>query len=80
MVRTVNATEAKAKLLSLLDDVASGQEIEITRHGRVVGRLVPARGPATLEGAFAGLVKTVDRDEDLFSTGERWLVHDDGLA
>lgn len=80
MVRTMTATEAKAKLLALLDDVASGQEIEITKHGRVVGRLVPARGPATLEGAFAGLVRAVGRDEDLYSTGEQWTVHDDRSA
>lgn len=80
MVRTMTATEAKARLLALLDEVASGEEVEITKHGRVMGRLVPARGPATLEGAFAGVVESVGRDEDLYSTGEPWSVHDDGSA
>src|ERR1019366_5126734 len=32
MSRTVTATEAKAKILALLDDVAAGDELEITKH------------------------------------------------
>ena len=50
MTRTVTATEAKAKILALLDEVAAGDEIEITKHGRVVARLVPAKGPKALKG------------------------------
>jgi prevent-host-death family protein len=73
MTRRVTATEAKAKILSLLDDVASGDEIEITRHGRTVARLVPARGPHSLIGKFRGLASTAVVDEELlFSTGEAW--------
>jgi len=72
MTRTVTATEAKAKLLSLLDDVARGEEIEITRHGRTVARIRPANGPHALKGIFAGIVKSVDDDKALYSTGETW--------
>jgi prevent-host-death family protein len=43
MGKVVTATEAKAKILALLDEVESGEEVEITRHGRLVARLVPAR-------------------------------------
>ena len=45
MNRHVTATEAKAKLLALLDDVEKGEEIEITRNGMTIARLSPARGP-----------------------------------
>ena len=73
MTRQMTATEAKAKLLAVLDEVAAGDTVEITKHGRTVARLVPARGPQALRGLFAGRVRTVDDDEEqLFSTGERW--------
>ncbi|MDQ6947669.1 MAG: type II toxin-antitoxin system prevent-host-death family antitoxin, partial [Actinomycetota bacterium] len=38
----MTATEAKAKILALLDEVAAGDEAEITKHGRTLARLVPA--------------------------------------
>ena len=81
-MRTVNATLAKATFLALLDDVADGEEIEITRHGRTIARIVPARGPAALRGALRGTARTlVEDEEELFSTGVRWSVQDgDGPA
>ncbi|HET7572456.1 MAG TPA: type II toxin-antitoxin system prevent-host-death family antitoxin [Gaiellaceae bacterium] len=73
MTRQMTATEVKAKILALLDEVAEGDTVEITKHGRTVARLVPARGPRALEGLFQGQVHvTVDNEEELFSTGERW--------
>jgi prevent-host-death family protein len=72
MARIVTATEAKTKLLALLDDVEGGDEIEITRHGRVVARLGPARGPHALKDRFKGRVWTTFDDDDLLSTGETW--------
>lgn len=39
---TVDVIEAKAHLSALLDRVAAGEEITITRHGQVVARLVRA--------------------------------------
>ncbi|MDQ3222964.1 MAG: type II toxin-antitoxin system prevent-host-death family antitoxin [Gemmatimonadota bacterium] len=42
MSRILTATEVKVTILALLDDVAAGDEVEITKHGRVVARLVPA--------------------------------------
>lgn len=39
---TVGAFEAKTTLSALLDRVAKGEEIVITKHGRAVARLVPA--------------------------------------
>lgn len=72
MTRKMTATEAKAKILALLDDVADGDEIEITKHGRTVARLVPATGPHSLKGKFAGVAMTMVEDEDLFTTGAAW--------
>lgn len=72
MTIRVTATEAKAKLLSLLDDAAAGQEVEITKHGRTIARLVPAMGPHALKGSLAGVAMTAASDEDLFTTGTTW--------
>ncbi|BBK31592.1 prevent-host-death family protein [Stella humosa] len=38
---TVGAFEAKTHLSALLERVSRGEEITITRHGKVVARLVP---------------------------------------
>ena len=48
MVRKLTATQVKATILALLDEVAAGDEVEITKHGRTVARLVPATGPHAL--------------------------------
>lgn len=72
MTIKLTATEAKAKILSLLDEVAAGQEVEITKHGRTVARLVPARGPHALKGSLTGVAMTTASDEELYSTGLSW--------
>jgi prevent-host-death family protein len=40
---TVGAFEAKTHLSMLLDRVAAGEEVVITKHGKPVARLVSAR-------------------------------------
>lgn len=40
-MKTVSASEAKAKLLHLLDDVERGESVILTRHGRPIARLIP---------------------------------------
>jgi prevent-host-death family protein len=72
VARKLTATEAKARILALLDEVATGEEIEITKHGRTVARLVPASGPQSLRGSFDGVAMTAGEDQDLFSTGTAW--------
>jgi len=72
MVRRLTATEAKSRILALLDEVAAGEEIEITKHGRIVAKLVPARGPASLKAALEGVVVSSEDDEALFTTGLDW--------
>jgi len=72
MSRRLTATEVKARILALLDDVEGGDEVEITKHGRTVARLIPARGPNALKASLAGIARTVATDEELFATGVPW--------
>ena len=72
MTRQLTATEAKAIFLALLDDVAAGDEVEITKHGHTVARLVPAVGARAAKGRLAGVARTVASDNELFSVGESW--------
>ncbi len=43
-MESVGAYEAKTHLPRLLDEVAAGKSVVITKHGVPVARLVPARG------------------------------------
>ena len=45
-MEAVGAYEAKTHLPRLLDDVAAGKSVVITKHGVPVARLVPARQQA----------------------------------
>ena len=72
MIRRMTATDAKARMLALLDEVEQGEVVEITRHGRPVARLVPARGAHALKGRFTGVAMSNAGDQDLFGTGARW--------
>lgn len=72
MSKRLTATEAKAKLLALLDEAAAGEDVEITKHGRTVARLVPATGAHSLKGSVAGVAVTAAEDDDLFTTGATW--------
>ncbi len=56
VVRTIKASEFKAKCLRLMDDLAdSGGEIVITKNGRPVSRLLPYRErPQSLFGTYRG--------------------------
>ncbi len=58
-VRTIKASEFKAKCLKLMDEVAaSGKEIVITKNGRPISRLVPYREkPKSLFGIDRGRIE-----------------------
>ena len=72
MTRQMTATEVKAKILALLDAVAAGEEIEVTKHGRTVARIVAATGPPVLKGRFADVAMSAADDKDLFTIGAPW--------
>lgn len=50
-MKRVGAFEAKTHLSALLEEVEGGAEIEITRRGVAIARLVPARGDARADAA-----------------------------
>lgn len=72
MTRILTATELKATILAVLDDVADGEDIEVTKHGRPVARIVPIRNPAGLRGRFAGVARSSAGTDELYGTGESW--------
>jgi prevent-host-death family protein len=73
MSKKMTATEVKTKILGLLDEiVAAGEEVEITKHGRTVAKLVPAAGPKALKGRLTGVAASAAGDEDLFTTAATW--------
>jgi prevent-host-death family protein len=49
---TVNLSEAKARLGELLDKVAAGEEVVITRHGRPAARISAVKQPFPDLSAF----------------------------
>ena len=42
-MREVQSTDAKARFAEILRNVEQGETIAITRHGKIVAHLVPAR-------------------------------------
>ena len=56
-MREVQASEAKAHLPQLLDEVEHGETIIITRHGRAIARIVPeaARRQEEIDKAIEGI-------------------------
>jgi prevent-host-death family protein len=40
-MREIQASDAKAHLSRLLDDIERGETIIITRHGRAIARIIP---------------------------------------
>ncbi len=56
-MRQVGAFEAKTQLARLLDEVARGETIEITRHGVPVAHMVPPHRRA--EASFASTIAQI---------------------
>jgi prevent-host-death family protein len=50
-MKTFTAVEAKSHFSALLDEVEAGEEIVVTRRGKIVARLVPDH-PRTAADAF----------------------------
>jgi prevent-host-death family protein len=44
IMKTIQASEAKTRFLSILDDVERGETVIITRHGKPVARIGPQVG------------------------------------
>lgn len=63
--RVVGAFEAKTHLSALLERVAQGEEIVITRHGRPIARLLPAVRPTPHAAAAAERLLEIGRSQQL---------------
>jgi len=61
----VGAFEAKNKLGQLLDLVEQGEVVVITRHGKEVARLIPARQMRDREQARVAIRRIRERAEQL---------------
>ena len=64
-MREFGAFEAKNKFGQLLDWVERGEEITITRHGKEVARLVPAKLGPNREDAHAAVRRIRERAQQL---------------
>jgi len=71
-MKTIMASEFKAKCLKIMDQVAlSGEEVVVTKNGVPVGKFVPYRSkPKTLRGLHAGKVRT--HGDLIQPSGEVW--------
>jgi prevent-host-death family protein len=72
-VKIIGAFEAKNKLSHLLDLVEQGEEITITRHGKDVTRIVPARSRPGREQAHAAIHRIRRRAEALKLGSFAWV-------
>ena len=61
-MKTIKASEFKAKCLSLMDDVAhSGEELVVTKNGKPVSQLVPvSQRPKEVNGLHRGMWQLKD--------------------
>ncbi len=57
----VSLAEAKAKLSALVDKAEAGEEILITRHGKLVARLGPVASPRQPLPSLAAFRKTMPK-------------------
>ena len=67
----ISIAEAKAKLSELVSRAEAGEEIVLTRHGKVAARLVPPARENLLPriGALKGKVRIADDFDEL---GPEW--------
>lgn len=78
--KTVGAYEAKTHLPALLNFVAKGREVIITKHGQSIARLVPMEKPVDRKAlvarllAFRGSLKLAPGEtiKDLVNEGRKY--------
>jgi prevent-host-death family protein len=78
-MREIGAFEAKNKLGQLLDWVEAGEEVVITRRGRIVARLVPPRPAVDREQArnAAAAIRTMSRGVTLGGLKIKAMIAED---
>ena len=73
-MRWIGAHEAQAQWSRLLDEVAAGESMTITRYGRPVARLVPAKPARSAATAAAALLVAFRREHRLGGVRIRELI------
>jgi prevent-host-death family protein len=75
---TIGAFEAKTHFSQLLDKVAHGEEIIITRHGEPVAKLIPAQSTSSPEQArkLIAEIKELRRGVSLGGVSIQALIHE----
>ena len=75
---SIGAYEAKTHFSELLEKVAAGEEITITRHGLPVARLVPVNKKATLAERREAIerIKTLSQGRRLRGLRIRDLINE----
>ena len=76
-MRTVGAREANQQFSRLLREAEDGQEITITRNGRAVARLIPARGPKDAKARKKALDEMLRLMEKGLDLGGRRFTRDE---
>jgi prevent-host-death family protein len=66
-MQTVNVTEFRQHLPSYLKQVAAGEEIHITSHGKAIARLLPAEDPSVAARAWLEALRGVGSVGDVIS-------------
>ena len=61
-MRTITSTELQRKVGQVLDDVAAGETVAITRNGATIAEIVPAKRKA-LRGILAGATQNCSSEE-----------------
>jgi prevent-host-death family protein len=76
-MRRVSAREANQRFSKLLNEVARGQEVMITRHGKPVARLVPVQDTAAAKKRAAAIKRMVKMMERGFPLGGLRFTRDE---
>ena len=79
-MKTIAATDAKAKFAALLDAVERGETVVITRHGRPIARLAPERGEKNRAEEIARAQKAVAELRAFRKTLPKGLTLDELLS
>lgn len=80
-MREIQASEAKAHLLRLLDEVEHGETLVITRHGRAIARIVPEcdRRQAEVDAAIRN-IRVLREQTGKVTIAELLSARDEGRA
>ena len=77
VMRTLSDAEVKDNFSAVLDEVAQGAEIAITREGKEVARLVPSEQPGLSREEFLRRAAELRARQPLHRTRAEDLVRED---